>query len=111
MDVLNLSQREVRQIQLSQWKRQLLDGASELFSSGETSKDNEEGQSKAAELYQRIGRLQLELEWLQNSLCCSDAHERRKVVDHDHPKLSVSRRVEFSSGRGLPTRVQRWLGG
>ncbi len=33
----------------------------------------------------------MELEWLKKSLSCSDARELRKLVDHDHPELSVSR--------------------
>jgi transposase-like protein len=52
-------------IQVSQWKRQLLDGASELFTRGKKSNDKEEGQAKEAELFQQIGRLQMELEWLK----------------------------------------------
>ena len=52
-------------IQVSQWKRQLLDGASELFDRGKKSKDKEEWQVKEAELFQQIGRLQMELEWLK----------------------------------------------
>jgi transposase-like protein len=55
----------VHPIQLSQWKRQLLDGASELFTRGKKSNDKEEGQAKEAELIQQIGRLQMELEWLK----------------------------------------------
>ena len=54
-------------IQVSQWKRQLLDGASELFTRGKQTKDKEEGQAKEAELFQQIGRLQMELEWLKKS--------------------------------------------
>ena len=54
-----------RHIQVSQWKRQLLDGASELFTRGKKCKDKEEGQVKEAELFQQIGKLQMELEWLQ----------------------------------------------
>ena len=55
----------IHPIQVSQWKRQLLDGASELFTRGQKSKDKEEGQAKEAELFQQIGRLQMELEWLK----------------------------------------------
>jgi putative transposase len=77
--------------QVSQWKRQLLDGASELFTRGKKSKDKEEGQAKEAEMFQQIGRLQMELEWLKKSLSCSDARELHRLVDHDHPELSVSR--------------------
>ena len=49
----------IHPIQVSQWKRQLLDGASELFIKGKQTKDKE------AELFQQIGRLQMELEWLK----------------------------------------------
>ena len=53
----------IHPIQVSQWKRQLLDGASELFARGKQSKDKEACQAKEAELFQQIGRLQMELEW------------------------------------------------
>jgi transposase-like protein len=55
----------IHPIQVSQWKRQLLDGASELFTRGKQTKDREEGKAKEAELFQQIGRLQMELEWLK----------------------------------------------
>jgi transposase-like protein len=55
----------VHPIQVSQWKRQLLEGASELFTRGKKTKDKEEGQAKEAKLFQQIGRLQMELEWLK----------------------------------------------
>jgi transposase len=55
----------IHPIQVSQWKRQLLDGASELFTRGSKSKDKEEVQAKDAELFQQIGRLQMKLEWLK----------------------------------------------
>jgi transposase-like protein len=54
-------------IQVSQWKRQLLDGASEVFTRGKKSKDKEEGQAKEADLFQQIGKLQMELEWLKKN--------------------------------------------
>ncbi len=52
---------------MTQWKRKLLDCASELFTRGKQSKDKEEGQANGAELFQQIGRLQMELEWLKKS--------------------------------------------
>ena len=64
-DLCKTAHLSVRPIQVSQWKRQLLDGASELFTRGKKSKDKEEGQAKEAELFQQIGRLQMELEWLK----------------------------------------------
>ena len=41
----------IHPIQVSQWKRQLLDGASELFTRGKKTKDKVEGQVKEAELF------------------------------------------------------------
>ena len=55
----------IHPIQVSQWKRQLLDGASELFTRGKKTKNKEEEQAKEAELFQQIGRLQMELEWIK----------------------------------------------
>jgi putative transposase len=55
----------VHPIQVSQWKKQLLEGASDLFSPGKKSKDKDESQAKESELFQQIGRLQMELEWLK----------------------------------------------
>jgi putative transposase len=89
----------IHPIQVSQWKRQLLDGASELFTRGKKTKDKEEVQAREAELFQQIGKLQMELEWLKKDLSCSDVHELRRLVDHDHPELSVSRQCALL---GLP---------
>ena len=69
----------IHPIQVSQWKRQLLDGASELFTRGKKSKDKEEGQAKEAELFQQIGKLQIELELPQKNLSCSDSRELQKL--------------------------------
>jgi transposase-like protein len=40
-------------IQLSQWKRQLLEGASELLSRAKKTNDKKVGQAKEAELFQQ----------------------------------------------------------
>jgi len=49
----------IHPIQVSQWKRQLLEGASELFSRGKKSKDKdkEEGQAEEASCFNRSGDL------------------------------------------------------
>ncbi len=43
----------IHPIQVSQWKRQLLDGASELFNRGKKAKGKGEGLAKEAELFQQ----------------------------------------------------------
>ncbi len=54
----------VHPIQVGQWKKQLLDGASDLFSRGKTMQTKDESQAKEAELFQQIGKLPIELVWL-----------------------------------------------
>ena len=89
----------IHPIQVSQWKKQLLEGASELFSRGKKSQAKDES-GQEAELFQQIGRLQM---WTgvasKKNLSCSDARELRKLVDHGHPELSVSRQCALL---GLP---------
>ena len=55
----------IHPIQVSQGKPQLLNGASELLTRCKKSKVKEEGQAKEAELFQQIGKFQMELEWLK----------------------------------------------
>jgi hypothetical protein len=50
---------------VKQWKRQLLEGASELFGRGKKSKDKNEAEGFETELCQQFGRLQMELECLK----------------------------------------------
>jgi putative transposase len=40
-------------LQVSQWKRQLLDGASDLFTRGKKDQAKDDGQAKVAELFQQ----------------------------------------------------------
>jgi transposase-like protein len=55
---------QVHSVQISQWKKQLLDGVESLFRDGRR-RDHDESQAIQAELYEQIGRLKMELEWLK----------------------------------------------
>ena len=55
---------QVHPVQISQWKKQLLDGAETLFHDGRR-REREEGEAVQAELYEKIGRLNMEIEWLK----------------------------------------------
>jgi putative transposase len=57
---------QVHPVQISQWKKQLLDGAESLFRDGRR-REQEDSQALQAELFERIGRLNMEVEWLKKS--------------------------------------------
>ena len=58
---------QVHPVQISQWKKHLLDGAESLFRDGRR-RDHDAGEAVQAELYERIGRLNMEVEWLKKSV-------------------------------------------
>ena len=51
--------------QISAWKKQLLEQAPELFEDGRRRRRQNEQQTETAELYEQIGRLKMEVEWLK----------------------------------------------
>jgi transposase-like protein len=50
--------------QVTQWKKQLLESASEVFSNGRGHAADADEEIKS-ELYQQIGKLQVEVDWLK----------------------------------------------
>jgi len=54
---------EVNSTLVHAWKKQLLAGAESIFAEG--GKATEDGAALQAELYEQIGRLKMELEWLK----------------------------------------------
>jgi transposase-like protein len=58
------SEYSVHPNQISHWKRQLLDGGAEVFSqNGANGQQDQE--AIQTELYEQIGRLKMELEWIK----------------------------------------------
>jgi transposase-like protein len=53
--------------QIHEWKRRLQAGAVELFRDGRAAKAAAEQQAQEAELYEQIGRLKVELEFLKKT--------------------------------------------
>lgn len=54
--------------QVTLWKKQLLEGAGEVFEGGASSSKKNSDEPEAAELYEQIGRLKVELEWLKKKV-------------------------------------------
>lgn len=58
------AQFSVHSSQVAAWKKQLLEQAAELFEDGRRSQ-REENTADEQELYEQIGRLKMEVEWLK----------------------------------------------
>jgi putative transposase len=79
--------------QISDWKQQLLAEGPSVFST-HTARQQREQEALQAELYEQIGRLKMELEWLKKKLP-NDAQAKRALVEPDHPQLSIRRQCEL----------------
>jgi putative transposase len=75
------------------WKKQLLSGAEGIFGSTAQAA-SADAEARQAELFEQIGRLKMELEWLKKKLPSSCEH-KRPLVEHGHPALSVRRQCEL----------------
>ena len=53
--------------QVTMWKKQLLGGAAMAFEGSSVSSKKKDDEPEAAELYEQIGRLKVELEWFKKS--------------------------------------------
>ena len=58
------SEFDVHTSQVTAWKKQLLEGVSELFADGRQKRKDEPSVDEQ-ELYEQIGRLKMEVEWLK----------------------------------------------
>jgi putative transposase len=61
------SEHELHPNQVSQWKRQLLEEGATLFDNGSSQRQQREVAKLETELYEQIGRLKMEVEWLKKS--------------------------------------------
>ena len=64
-------QYQIHPNQVTLWKKQLLDGSEGVFEGNPSSSKKSSDEPEAAELYEQIGRLKVELEWL-----------KKKVAEH-----------------------------
>jgi transposase-like protein len=55
---------QVHPVQISQWKKQLLDGVESLFQ-GSSAARRDDPEKLQTELYEQLGRLQMELAWVK----------------------------------------------
>ena len=87
------SQFKVHPIQIAKWRKSALEQLPELFVDGRTRKGRN-GEADSDALYEEIGRLKVELDWLKKKSACS-IEEMRPLVEHGHPEISVRRQCEL----------------
>ena len=82
------SEHGVHPTQVSEWKRRLLEGGSTIFSRDGAHLQREHHEREVA-LYEPIGRLKMELEWLKKKAARfgggSTGDERPGGAPHQHP--------------------------
>jgi len=74
--------------QINLWKKQFVEGAESIFESDRKSPGEASDEPQVAELYEQIGRLKVELEWLKKKWPRT-VSEARRWIDFDNPDLSV----------------------
>jgi putative transposase len=87
------SQFKVHPIQIAKWRKAALEQLPELFVDGRTRKGGAMEAGNEA-LYEEIGRLKVELDWLPKKSVCS-TEEWRSLVDRDHAEISLRRQCEL----------------
>jgi putative transposase len=79
--------------QITKWKRQLLDGLPGIFSGGPR-EDHQRQEALTDRLYQQIGQLKVELDWLKKNLVMT-LEEKRAVVEPKEARISLRRQCEL----------------
>src|SRR5262245_1963631 len=82
-------QHDVHPTQIHAWKKQRLAGAEAIFVHGAKGAAAD-AQAREAELYEPIGRLKMEGEWMKKKWPPSAEH-KRPLIEVGHPDLSVRR--------------------
>src|SRR5213593_4562785 len=77
--------------QITNWKKQLVAEAAEIFTRGGVH-DNDAVEQEKAELYQQIGKLQVELGLASKKIGdLATLSEKRECIEPQHRKLSIMR--------------------
>ncbi len=87
------SEHSVHPNQIRDWKRKLIEEGADVFTRNNGRREQEQA-TQEAELYEQIGRLKMELEWLKKKLCLSP-ESKRQLVEPNHGLLSIRRQCEL----------------
>ncbi len=84
---------QVHPVQISHWKKQLLDGLGALFQSGSTSRQPDP-EKVQAELHEQLGRLQMELAWVKKNLP-REVEAKQALIEPKNFHLIIRRYCEL----------------
>ncbi|QPC42768.1 IS3 family transposase [Kaustia mangrovi] len=84
---------QVHPNQMSQWKRQAVDGMADVFACG--GKADGPTEAEAKELHAKIGRLAVENDFLSQGLKPMSPAEKKIMICRSHPELSVSQQCRL----------------
>ena len=76
-----------------QWKKQAIESLPDVFSTRHE-RDAQEEETLKAELYQQIGQLKVETDWLKKKLDCS-IDRKRQMIAPGHNSISIRRQCEL----------------
>jgi putative transposase len=76
------------------WKKQMIEEASTVFAGPAQASELKQAEAQQAELYEQIGRLKMELEWLKKKLP-SSGEGKRQQIEPEHEWLSVRRQCQL----------------
>jgi putative transposase len=85
---------QVHPVQVSQWKKEAAERLPEVFAR-KADQNAQEAKEREKELFEEIGRLKMELEWLKKKLASSSVEERRRMIEPQHPVLPITRQCEL----------------
>ena len=87
----------VHPTQINKWKRHLQTELPQIFSN-RREKREQDHEALQAQLYQQIGQLKVELDWLKKNLDLG-IDVKRDLIEPHHPQISIARQCELL---GLP---------
>ncbi|MBI1742491.1 IS3 family transposase [Candidatus Acetothermia bacterium] len=88
------SEHSVHPNQVSQWKQHLLEEGATVFARG-TQRRQREQEAQETDLFEQIGRLKMELEWVKKKALPDSLEVKRTMIELNHAKISVRRQCEL----------------
>jgi putative transposase len=87
----------VHPTQIAHWKHRLHKEMPEIFSARRAKREQDQ-EALQAQVYQQIGQLKVELDWLKKKLDLTP-EAKRELIEPAHPQLSIARQCDLV---GLP---------